>query len=178
MAPTDEGHLRLAYSAARRFCRRCEFKLCAADRDDIRQEACLALLRAARCFDPTHPKANWSSLTSRRIQGALLTWLHRRPLVHPPDRLKDQSALSPSNLSCEELPQRKCVESVFVEELRLALERLSPSQRELLTERFGLDGRGKRTLEELGGRDGVTKEAMRIREKKALARLQVLTGNP
>lgn len=176
MAIQPQEHLGLALALARRFCR--PLSMCTADRDDARQEACLALLMAARAFDSTRPDANWPAYCTRRIRGALLRWLHRRPLIHPSDNQTDAAPPGVMRLSAADakrLPEWRQVRgSVFLDELRLALERLPARQGDLLAARFGLDGLGKRTLEELGAAEGVTKEAMRIRETKALTRLHEL----
>lgn len=173
----SQEHLRLALALAHRFCR--SLALCQADRDDAQQEACLALVMAGRTFDGSRPDANWPVYCTRRIRGTLLRWLHRRPLVHPPDNQTDAALPGVTRLSAadaERVPARECLNrGVFLDELWLALERLPARQRDLLAARFGLDGLGKRTLEELGNTEGVTKEAMRVREKKALGRLRELT---
>lgn len=157
-------HLRLPLAMAQRFCR--SLTLCQADRDDARQEACLALVMAARRFRGDDLRA-WSSYAGKSIVGALRDWLRRRPLW----------AASLSAAVAEQVPEREQDSGgVFFDELRLALEHLPPRQRELLVARFGLDGLGKRTLEELGDAEGVTKEAMRVRESKALTRLREIVG--
>lgn len=58
--------------------------------------------------------------------------------------------------------------------IRRGLEQLSPREREVVTEHFGLgrpDGQGA-TLEDLGRRYGVTKERVRQIEKRAVAKLR------
>ena len=53
-----------------------------------------------------------------------------------------------------------------------ALQTLSPRERLILTERFGLDGQGERTLEVIGAEMGVTRERIRQIEQKALRKLR------
>ena len=54
--------------------------------------------------------------------------------------------------------------------IREALTRLSPRERLVLEERFGFDGES-RTLEEIGGRVGVTRERVRQLEQQGLRKL-------
>lgn len=53
-----------------------------------------------------------------------------------------------------------------------ALSCLPPLQREILTERFGLDGKGERTLEEVAAPRGYTRERIRQLQNQALLRLR------
>lgn len=52
------------------------------------------------------------------------------------------------------------------------LEELRPRERDIIIKRFGLDGKGRRTLETIGKDHDVTRERIRQIEKKALTRLQ------
>jgi len=52
------------------------------------------------------------------------------------------------------------------------LKRLSPRERKILTERFGID-EDESTLEEIGRRHGLSRERIRQIERKALARLRI-----
>ena len=52
------------------------------------------------------------------------------------------------------------------------LARLSPSEKEVLWYRFGLDAQGERTLAEVGQRLGMVREWVRQTEKRALDRLR------
>lgn len=157
-------HLSLAVALVRRFCR--PLDLCQADRDDAQQEACLALVKSAQRFRGDDARA-WSTYAGKSIMGALRDWLRRRSLWA--EGLMEAHAA--------QVPERTAASGGgFLDELRLALERLPVRQRDLLTARFDLDGLGKRTLEELGNTEGVTKEAIRVREKKALERLTTMMG--
>lgn len=52
--------------------------------------------------------------------------------------------------------------------------KLRPREIKVLTLRFGLDGNGQRTLEEVGQQFGVTRERMRQIEVKALSHLKTM----
>ncbi len=64
------------------------------------------------------------------------------------------------------------VETVFNDEVNNILNSLSPRERRILKERYGLDGGRARTLEDVGKEFGVTRERIRQIEKKALERLR------
>ena len=55
------------------------------------------------------------------------------------------------------------------------LDRLPPQQKLVVEQRFGLDGKGKRTLEEVGQLLGVTRERVRQVQLAALARLREIS---
>ena len=57
-------------------------------------------------------------------------------------------------------------------ELGLALQRLAPRMRHVLTRRFGLDGEPPQTLEEVGSDLGITRERVRQLESRALRELR------
>jgi RNA polymerase primary sigma factor len=59
-------------------------------------------------------------------------------------------------------------------ELADALERLEPRMRYVLTERFGLDGKPPKTLEEVGAGLGITRERVRQLESRALRELRAV----
>jgi RNA polymerase primary sigma factor len=52
------------------------------------------------------------------------------------------------------------------------LDRLDPRERAILNERFGLDGRPEKTLEEVGAGMGVTRERIRQIQEIALRKLR------
>ncbi len=57
-------------------------------------------------------------------------------------------------------------------DLMAVLETLTAREQLILTERFGLDGMGRRTLDEVGAEMGVTRERIRQIEAKALRKLR------
>jgi RNA polymerase primary sigma factor len=61
-------------------------------------------------------------------------------------------------------------------ELSVAIARLAPRMQRVLVLRFGLDGEGSRTLEDIGTELGVTRERVRQLESRALRELR--NGSP
>jgi RNA polymerase primary sigma factor len=59
-------------------------------------------------------------------------------------------------------------------ELTAALDKLNPRMRHVLSARFGLDGQASRTLEEVGGELGITRERVRQLESRALRELRMV----
>jgi RNA polymerase primary sigma factor len=59
-------------------------------------------------------------------------------------------------------------------ELSVALDRLAPRMRHVLSRRFGLDGEHPQTLEEVGADLGITRERVRQLESRALRELRVV----
>jgi len=59
-------------------------------------------------------------------------------------------------------------------ELTVALEKLNPRMRYVLSARFGLDGQSARTLEEVGVELGITRERVRQLESRALRELRMV----
>ena len=59
-------------------------------------------------------------------------------------------------------------------ELGVALDKLNPRMRRVLSARFGLDGQAARTLEEVGSELGITRERVRQLESRALRELRMV----
>ena len=59
------------------------------------------------------------------------------------------------------------------EEIRQHIKRLAPREAEILTLRFGIDGRGSRTLEIIGRKFKVTRERIRQIQDSALTKLRL-----
>jgi RNA polymerase primary sigma factor len=59
-------------------------------------------------------------------------------------------------------------------ELGVALDKLNPRMRRVLSARFGLDGQAARTLEEVGTELGITRERVRQLESRALRELRMV----
>ena len=83
--------------------------------------------------------------------------------------LSDFIPADPSN-SPEYLLERHAVKS----DLAAVLNTLNPREREVLILRYGLDGKGVRTREEIGKTYGVTRERIRQLEKQALRKLRTI----
>ena len=69
-------------------------------------------------------------------------------------------------------PENTCADRAAECKLELWLNQLTRQQREVVTQRYGLHGHGRRTLEEVGLLMGVTRERVRQIQIKALARLR------
>jgi len=75
------------------------------------------------------------------------------------DRLEDKTAVN---------PEAAAIEQDFNAKIWAALDKLSEKQRQVIILRFGLDGKGVRTLEEISQIYGCTREWIRQIEDKAL----------
>jgi len=69
-------------------------------------------------------------------------------------------------------PEVRCADIETECKLEHWLNQLTPQQREVLTQRYGLHGHGRRTLEQVGLSMGVTRERVRQIQISALARLR------
>ncbi len=69
------------------------------------------------------------------------------------------------------VPEEVAMSTMLAEQLRSALETLTPREREILKLRFGMNGRPQ-SLEEVGRKFGVTRERIRQIEAKALRKLR------
>ena len=63
-------------------------------------------------------------------------------------------------------------EAIANEEVRNAIGALKQADQEIIISRFGLDGKGKKTFEEIGKRQGITKQAVALRVQKILVQLE------
>jgi RNA polymerase primary sigma factor len=80
------------------------------------------------------------------------------------DLIEDVNALAPHEQSAQQARGR---------DLAGALDQLNPRMRRVLSLRFGLDGESPRTLEEVGGQLGITRERVRQLETRALRELRM-----
>ena len=135
--------------------------------EDSRQTACLALIRAARLYDPA--RGPFGAYAGRCIWRRLL-WERRRAWrVVRPASLDLMTGREGGTLAA--------VPPVAAEELMdlgPALARLEPWQRALIAHRFW----DAETLEEIGRRDGLTREAVRLRLANTLKALRKALGRP
>jgi RNA polymerase primary sigma factor len=69
-------------------------------------------------------------------------------------------------------PEEVAAVSLLGQQLREAMEALTPRERRIIETRFGLDNEPSRTLEDVGSELGLTKERIRQIEKDALAKLR------
>jgi len=69
-------------------------------------------------------------------------------------------------------PERRLEEEGMKSRLRELVKSLTPREAAIINARFGLDGKGKKTLQEVGEQFGVTRERVRQIESKALTKLR------
>ncbi len=69
-------------------------------------------------------------------------------------------------------PYEALEEKTLLAMLNDLLDRLEPRQRRILSCRFGLDGGGEKTLEEIGEKFGLTRERIRQLQNEALSKLR------
>lgn len=114
----------------------------------------------------------------RDVEKILMSEVHTIPLESPGgdgdglpllDRLPDPRAASPEEL----LRQAQTVRQI-----RRALGRLTPRERRVLAKRFGFPDGETRTLEEIGREIGLSREAVRLIERRAIRRLRYLLSGP
>lgn len=74
--------------------------------------------------------------------------------------------------SPEDLIEQKCLKN----ELLNALHMLNDREEQIIIRRYGLDGMGERTLEEIGREMGVTRVRIHQIEKNAMAKLRQLSS--
>ncbi|HEU5179390.1 MAG TPA: RNA polymerase sigma factor RpoD/SigA [Candidatus Polarisedimenticolia bacterium] len=135
---------------------------------------------------------------ARRVRGELSGRLGRRPdreeigreLGVPPGEVAALETSSPRHLSLDsptgaesrtladilpdpksELPDEVLFRREERERVRRALSRLGSREFRILSRRFGLDGRGGMTLQEMGDELGVSREAVRQLESRARSKL-------
>lgn len=71
-------------------------------------------------------------------------------------------------------PYEQLEEKTLLQMLGHLVEKLGPREKKIIRLRFGLDGRGEKTLEEIGVQFGLTRERIRQLQNEALARLRQL----
>jgi RNA polymerase primary sigma factor len=134
-----------------------------------------------------------------RARRVLAQKLNREPLLpeiakesgFPPERVRTLLELVEDPVSLEtpvgdgeslygdliedtksERPDTATADHLRSAELALALQRLAPRMRHVVSRRFGLDGEAPQTLEEVGSDLGITRERVRQLESRALRELR------
>lgn len=142
---------------------------------DITQSYLGGLLNMKYC--PSRRASGWSKGTTRLAEK----------LAHTPDYLFDpvlygkrppvvEVAFTPSNLLGYDRVEPKQIEGLVHRDqqdaVNNALRCLRPSEEYVLKKRFGLDGEGECTLEEVGQTMAITRERVRTIEAHAIRRLR------
>lgn len=94
------------------------------------------------------------------------------PINNSSDRLVLDSIADENGAS----PESKYADAAAEHMLGRWLEQLSPQQREVVEHRYGLNGHGRRTLEEVGALLGVTRERVRQVQLAAISRLRAISS--
>lgn len=84
----------------------------------------------------------------------------------------EMSVLSSIEDYSGESPDKKVIDDSLREALNSVLETLTPSEREILRMRFGLNGNKPMSLQQIGDKFNLSKERIRQIEKKAIRRLR------
>lgn len=132
------------------------------DDADAYQEGCLGLIAAARAHDPARGKL--STLAAKCVRHAVLGAV---PTREPPQRLRPEH-FAPLVWRDDDAERRATGEGYDPAQLRAALDALAPAERELITAVYF---RGE-SMAAVARRSGVSREAVRLRVKKVLARLR------
>lgn len=134
--------------------------------DDLLGEGALALVHAVRGFDPSRG-IQFSTMATRSIRNAIFNLVKTACTVkrlHPSRRVGDDTHLR--------LIGVEDVQHDHHFGLAAAVKRLPSRTRKVISWRYGLDGRGKRTHREIGERLGLTRERARQIEKEGLDTLR------
>jgi RNA polymerase sigma factor (sigma-70 family) len=126
--------------------------------DDLEQVGLLNLLRAAGRWDRNRG-VQFSTFAFPYVLNGIRREILLRVSRRPPE----------ATLALD--PAASDDEGLGFTDLYAALGRLTPADRDILTVRFGLGGEPPRTLQSIARQCGRTKECVRKRVKKAIARL-------
>jgi RNA polymerase primary sigma factor len=158
----------------------------------IRQAVARALADKGRTIRmPVHIVERMQKIN--RAERSLWTQLGREPTL---DEIAEEASLTPQQISevraaarastsldapigdfvagNEPLPEETVEVRMRRQALRSALASLPEREREVVTLRYGIDGREPRTLEEIGRRLGLTRERVRQIELESLRRLALV----
>lgn len=188
-------HQGFVYLKVRRYARR------GMEKEDLVQEANLALIRACKHFDPAMG-IKFVSYSGRSIDRQLRRALEDQvPIIRVPSttlmyhRRVGPAAKSTTQRECvavadivararrkdldladqvglDEGPEADLIRAEELAALATTLSRLPPRSREVLARRYGLGGRPRETLHAIGRDLGITKESVRRIQDRALARIR------
>jgi RNA polymerase primary sigma factor len=118
----------------------------------------------------TEEVAKVAEMQPKQVQDLLEASRWHVSLDSPLDEGPDTSLLEIIADKEAESPERGVMRRAMVEEIRSALETLSPREAQILKMYFGLNGDDPMTLEQIGNQFSLTKERVRqIRDKALLA---------
>jgi len=171
-----EANLPLVWSVVHRLTRRKRSeKLRHVEADDLYQEGCIGLMRAAELFDPLlgFHFSTFAFYWIRQKVGKALRCAGVIALPYTPLAECVRGVMSIHSLWEEgridvAAPEHGEEAEAEAEAVHVAMSRLSPSHRDVLTARFFYGER----LQAIADRVGLTKEGVRVREIRALERLR------
>ncbi len=151
------------------------FRASRLDRDDLRGEALLALIRATERFDPWRG-FRFSTYACRAIVRALIQAARKS------NRGGFQLVLEPE-IAPEQSCDRGDWSDLYVDRLRRALRdnkgELTDRESTILAGRFPMNGGSRHTLSQIGGAIGLSKERVRQIQNIALTKLRgVMEADP
>jgi len=138
--------------------------------DDLLQEGRLGVLRAAKSFNPQRG-VKFPTYASFWIRSFLTRYTNK--MFHPinmPDRGKIE--LGFSEIFEETLVTNDLNENELSTSVRQIVNKLPEQHRELIISRWGLDGAPPQSNQEIGDAIGLTRQAIDLRYKKAVANLK------
>jgi RNA polymerase primary sigma factor len=120
---------------------------------------------------PTHAVIANMLRVSEKVVAKLDFWSKRILSLHAP--IDDEEGISLGDYLTDDVDVSQTVEQMdLAENIQRILQDLTDRERIIITRRFGLDGAGIRTLEEIGNDLGVTRERVRQIEYKTLKELR------
>ncbi len=136
------------------------------DFEDLYSEANIGLIKAAERFDASKG-ARFATFASYYVKDAMQKYAQKRSKVL-------SLSLDEIDLDSEPILDSLCLEEVdfdrnlILEELSKTLSQLPNREREVLINKYGVFGRAKSTLQEIGQKLGLTKQRVNQIEKQAL----------
>ncbi len=102
----------------------------------------------------------------------------KKPVSLDTPTAEDENATLMNLIASKEspAPDKALVDQTLIEELQELLNQLDPREALILRLRFGIDGEGPLTLEEIGKRLNLSRERVRQLEKRAKTRLRKLAN--
>lgn len=139
------------------------------DLDDLKSEALYGLVRAARRYDPSLG-AKFSTLARKWIEGRLKTLLSSYEPLFPLPTVRLAASEGEREEDVED--HRGVPDSDLALDVAELLSILSPREKVVIVQRYGLDGDGERALHEIGQVLGVSRERTRQVLVTALGKLR------
>jgi RNA polymerase sigma factor (sigma-70 family) len=169
-------NIRLAFHVAKKYTGRARaLGVC---REDLQQEAVMALLRASQCFNPT-VGTTFCNYACVVIRNHLHNVLAKRQAVPARGGAADGDDAAPEQEDPRaEAPDAAAIRAEDQAQVARLLRQLPARERQVVTMRFGLSDGVKRTFEEIAVGMNVSAERVRQLAGSALARMRrALSGD-